>query len=278
MGPPRRLHRVSSHPVNAAGSRFSGSNRSSVWKQLESGRITHRFEPVVLAATVALIPVFLIETESSSTTWKDVAFGVNWLIWAVFAAELAFILTVAPRKRAALRAHWLDALIVVVTAPPFGRFLSSLRLMRLARLLRLLRLTAILTRLIQRERTLSSGTVFRIAAMLTLLVVVIAGAVEALIDTSDFHSTWQGIWWAAVTVTTVGYGDVYPKSVGGQIVAVVVMIFGISFLSILTATIASGFVKTERGDETDAILQAIARVESDLAELRELVRPAEASG
>jgi voltage-gated potassium channel len=115
------------------------------------------------------------------------------LIWVIFAAELTFILVVAPRKAAALRAHWLDAVIVVVTAPAFGAFLSSLRLLRLARLLRLLRLGAILTRLLQRERTVTSGTAFRFAALLTLLVVVIAGAVEALVDTKDFHhSTGRG--------------------------------------------------------------------------------------
>jgi hypothetical protein len=59
----------------------------------------HRFEPVVLAATLALIPVFVIEAEASSSRWKDVAFAANWLIWFVFAAELAFILVIAPRRR-----------------------------------------------------------------------------------------------------------------------------------------------------------------------------------
>jgi hypothetical protein len=165
-----------------------------VWEQLESGRVRHRFEPVVIVATLALIPVFVIENEAKSSRWKDIAYATNWLIWVVFAAELAFILVVAPRKAAALRAHWLDAVIVVVTAPPFGAFLSSLRLLRLARLLRVLRLGALLTRLLQRERTLSSGTAFRFAALLTLLVVVIAGAAESLVDHGDFPTTWDGIW------------------------------------------------------------------------------------
>jgi hypothetical protein len=128
----------------------------------------HRFEPVVLAATLALIPVFVIEAEASSSRWKDVAFAANWLIWFVFAAELAFILVIAPRKAAALRRHWLDSVIVLVTAPVFGAFLSALRLARLARLLRLLRIGAILTRLIQRERALTSGDAFRFAALATL--------------------------------------------------------------------------------------------------------------
>jgi voltage-gated potassium channel len=240
-----------------------------VWRQLESGRVVHRFEPVVLAATLTLIPVFVIEAEATSDRWKDVALAANWLIWLVFAAEFAFILVVAPRKAAALRAHWLDAVIVVVTAPAFGAFLSSLRLVRLARLLRLLRLGAILSRVLQRERALTSGDAFRFAALLTLLVVVVSGAVESLVDSRDFHSAWDGMWWAVVTVTTVGYGDVYPKSVEGRIIAMVVMLFGIGFLSVLTAAIASRFVKTERGDETDAILASLTRLEAELAEVKQ---------
>jgi voltage-gated potassium channel len=233
--------------------------------------VVHRYEAVVLGATLALIPVFVIEAEATSSRWKDVAVAANWLIWLIFAVELAFILAVAPRKAAALRAHWLDAVIVVVTTPAFGAFLSSLRLVRLARLLRLLRLGAILTRLLQRERALTSGDAFRFAALLTLLVVVLAGAAESLVDTKDFASTWDGIWWAVVTVTTVGYGDKYPTTVEGRIIAMVVMLFGIAFLSVLTATIASRFVKTERGEETDEILAALARLESELAELKQFV-------
>jgi voltage-gated potassium channel len=183
--------------------------------------------------------------------------------------ELAFILVVAPSKAAALRAHWLDAVIVVVTVPAFGAFLSSLRLLRLARLLRLLRLGAIFSRMLQRERALTSGTAFRLAAILTALVVVLAGAVESLVDQGDFHSTWDGIWWAVQTVTTVGYGDLTVKTVEGRIIAMVVMVFGIGFLSILTATVASRFVKTERGDETDEILATLARLEADLAEVKQ---------
>ena len=117
-----------------------------MWQQLDSGRVTHRFEWVILVATLAIIPVKVIELEASSHGAREVAFIANWLIWALFVAELTFILAVAPRKKAALRAHWLDVVIIVVTAPLFGRLLASLRLVRLVRLLRLLRLTAIVTR------------------------------------------------------------------------------------------------------------------------------------
>lgn len=77
-----------------------------------------------------------------------------------------------------------------------------------------------------------------------------------------------------MTVTTVGYGDIRVTSVQGRILAMVVMLVGIGFLSVLTATIASHFVKTERGAETTEIMATLKRVEAELAELRwQLARP-----
>jgi voltage-gated potassium channel len=77
-----------------------------------------------------------------------------------------------------------------------------------------------------------------------------------------------GVWWAVVTVTTVGYGDVYPTTVAGRIVAIVLMLVGVGFLAVLTATIASRFVKEDRSAESTAITDALARIEAELAALK----------
>jgi voltage-gated potassium channel len=238
-----------------------------MWEQLPSGRVRHRFEWVVLVAALALIPVIVIDADVDSGGWQTVATAGNWIIWAVFLAELVFVLLVAPRKGAALRAHWFEVALVAVTVPALGNFLSALRLARLARLLRLLRLGMVAARALQAERRLTSAAVFRFVALVTVFVVVVAGAVESLVDDRDFPTLWDGIWWAVVTVTTVGYGDLYPKSVGGRIIAMVVMLFGIGFLSVLTATIASRFVKTD--SHTEEMKATLARIEAELAELRQ---------
>jgi len=238
------------------------------WEQTESGRVRTPFEPLVLVATLAMIPVLILQADATSAGWKSFAEVANWLIWAVFAVEIAFVLVVAPRKRAALRAHWLDAAIVIVTLPAYGRLLSSLRLVRLIRLLRLLRAGVIVSRALQAERRLTSANAFRFAALATIFLTVIAGAVQATIDTADFKTFWDGIWWAVVTVTTVGYGDVYPTTVAGRIVATVLMFTGIGFLAVLTATVASRFVKEERRDETSEITDALARIEAEIAALK----------
>jgi hypothetical protein len=164
----------------------------SKWAQDESGRVGHPFEPLVLGATLAMIPVIIIERDAKSDAWRTFAFAANWVIWAVFAAELAFILVVARRKLAALRAHWLDAAIVVITVPAYGRLLSSLRVVRLVRLLRVLRAGVLVTRALQAERRLTSTNAFRVAALATIFLTVIAGAVQAEIDTRDFNSFGMG--------------------------------------------------------------------------------------
>jgi voltage-gated potassium channel len=72
----------------------------------------------------------------------------------------------------------------------------------------------------------------------------------------------------SVTVTTVGYGDLYPKTVAGRLIAMLLVVFGIGFIAVLTASIASIFVKSERAPETAEIAERLGRIEEDLAELK----------
>jgi hypothetical protein len=150
----------------------STDERRSEWEQSESGRVRHPFEPVILVATLAMIPVLIIERDAKSDGWQTVAQTANWLIWAIFAAELVFVLWVAPAKRRALRAHWLDAGIVVVTIPLYGALLSSLRLVRFVRLMRVVRAVVVVGRALQAEKRLASASAFRLVALATVFLVV----------------------------------------------------------------------------------------------------------
>jgi voltage-gated potassium channel len=143
----------------------------------------------VLAATLALIPVLILQADASGA-WRTAAFVANWLIWAVFAFELTAVLLVATRKRAALRAHWLDVAVVVLTIPLWGQLLSSLRSFRF---LRLLRAIAIVSRAIQAERRLTSAATLRVVALITVFIVVVAGAAQASFNADEFPSFWDGV-------------------------------------------------------------------------------------
>ncbi len=83
-------------------------------------------------------------------------------------------------------------------------------------------------------------------ALFTLAVTIAGGVLVTVVDREDFPTLGRGLWWAAQTVTTVGYGDVTPRTTEGRIVATVVMVTGIGFLSVVTAAITASFVESAR--------------------------------
>ncbi len=89
-----------------------------------------------------------------------------------------------------------------------------------------------------------------------------------LVDKEDFPSFGVGAWWAVVTLATVGYGDVVPTTAWGRVVGSGVILFGITFLSFLTATVTSLFVSNDQ--ERKSAEEAATRAASD-AETRTLL-------
>jgi voltage-gated potassium channel len=92
---------------------------------------------------------------------------------------------------------------------------------------------------------------------------------------TQIHSVGDAFWWSIVTATTVGYGDLSPTTTEGRLIAVVLMLVGIGFISILTATIASSFVEgDQRGAARDVehLEERLARVEHKQDELLAAIR------
>ena len=242
------------------------------YRELPSGHVEHRAEPMVLILALLVIPAIVLE-EASASWLRTTATTLNVVIWLGFAAELAFVLTVSTHRLRTLRAHWLDAAIVVLSVPLLPSLLQGARALRLLRLLRFLRLAVFSARAIKAERTLFSPAGFRYAALLALLLVVLGGSSLAFVESETVPSLEDGIWWALVTVTTVGYGDISPHTLGGRAIAAAVMLFGISFFAFLTATIAATFVKQdeqpeEMRDRLDEIAQRLERIEDSLMHQR----------
>ena len=109
-----------------------------------------------------------------------------------------------------------------------------------------------------------------------LIAIVTFGILERIVDPHSFKSIWLALWWSIQTVTTVGYGDIVPQATAGKVMGAILMVGGLSFLSILTATITSSFVARRqrqamaRGDDpTMQKLEKISeRIEALEAELR----------
>lgn len=106
-----------------------------------------------------------------------------------------------------------------------------------------------------------------------MFAIVIFGFVQSRVDPDSFSSMWDGMWWATQTVTTVGYGDTVPHQTSGQVIAMILMIGGLSLFSVVTGTITSAFVSKaqKRNDaaRTDPLEQKIDRLTAEVDALRE---------
>ena len=109
------------------------------------------------------------------------------------------------------------------------------------------RLERRLDRLIERAANPRKAAV--VIATVTTTITVLAGALMTVVDHDNFPSVGLGMWWAVQTVTTVGYGDAVPVTDLGRILAAVVMLLGIGFVTVITASITGAFVARSRREQ-----------------------------
>lgn len=216
------------------------SNRHAVDDRARE--IQKRLELPLLIAALLTIPAIVIE-ESSVPMWlDDVGIVLNWAIWVTFLAEVVIMVKVSPRPGEWMRHHPLELAIVVLTPPFLPAALQATRVFRLLRLMRLVSAGFITRRLLSTEG-------IRDAAVLAVVTIIGGGAAFAAIESGQngqqHLSTWDGVWWAMTTVTTVGYGDEYPRTTEGRMIAICVMLVGIGFIAILTAGAAERFIRTQ---------------------------------
>src|SRR4051812_46734357 len=115
------------------------------------------------------------------------------------------------------------------------------------------------------ERAIANRRVFRYLAGALAVTSITAGVVVRAVDPKDFHTVGDGVWWALVTLATVGYGDIVPHSAWGRVVGSIVIVVGITFLSILTATVTSYFVSSDQEDRS-AEAEALRGADQETAE------------
>jgi len=111
-----------------------------------------------------------------------------------------------------------------------------------------------------------------VIATLWLGAIAIFGVIEHLVDPKSFDNVWLGMWWATQTVTTVGYGDAVPNQAGGQLIASILMIGGLSFFAVLTGMITSLFVARQQAEhrETfrDPVLDRLEEIGAEVEQIK----------
>lgn len=126
------------------------------------------------------------------------------------------------------------------------------------------------------NRAVVSGRIVPYLALVTFAVAFAAALVVRIFAHNEFTTFGESLWWAAQTITTVGYGDVVPQTAFSKLVAVVVMIFGVSTVALITAVVTSAVVTWTQGRLTGTDVQhenmqlaALERIEQRLETLEQ---------
>jgi voltage-gated potassium channel len=190
---------------------------------------------LALAFLVAFsYPAFVNSVPSSTQTLLNI---VQWISWIAFAADLIYGLSTAENKKKYLKKHPLEVAAVLLP------FLRPLRLMRVISFGGL----AIQKVAIGRQFAITVK-VFLASIFVAYISAVQITITERGVDGSNIKNFGDGLWWAITTVTTVGYGDRYPTTTEGRLIAIALMIMGISLMGVITASVAAWFVKMGQED------------------------------
>ena len=163
--------------------------------------------------------------------------SVQWISWIAFAADLIYGLTKSNDKKRYLMKHPLEVAAVLLP------FLRPLRLMRV------ISFGGLALQKVAIGRQFAITVKVAISAFFISYIAAIQITIsERGVEGSNIKTFSDGLWWAVTTVTTVGYGDRFPTTTEGRLLAVLLMITGISLVGVITASVAAWFVKMSQED------------------------------
>jgi voltage-gated potassium channel len=180
-------------------------------------------------------------------------------IWPAFAADYLIRLALVDRRRWFIRIPDLAAVALPALRP--------LRLLRLFSAGQMLAARGRRNIVAQASRVIAAAAVLLVGVSAVMVLDAERGKPGANINTIG-----DALWWAATTITTVGYGDRYPLTVQGRAVAVALMVLGIALLGILTASIAAWFLKAINEADAEALEPVEDRIPMLEAKADEILR------
>ena len=216
------------------------------------------WELTFAALAVVFVAIAFIPALPGSATESAIV-AIEWVITGIFIAEFTTRLWAAESRQAYVRGHWID---LVSCIPPTRWF----RWFRILRLLRLVRAFAGIGRAMTRLDRLANhkGLVWLFVAWIGVMLLCAVGLYVAENGINPaVDSPIDALWWGLTTMTTVGYGDVFPTTGEGRLAAAVLMIFGIGLYSIITATVTSFLIVGEEPVNVADQLERLAALHAD---------------
>jgi voltage-gated potassium channel len=201
-----------------------------------------------MVVAVLFIPVLVVPLAVHLSSGVTAAFdAADYTIWALFAGEFIAKLCLAQHRAYFIRTHIPDLIVVAVPLLRPLRIIRSVRLLRALRGMRALSFSLVAFRELRR---ILAHRKFHFVLLTVLVLVFLAASFELEFErhatgSGAIHNYPDALWWAVVTITTVGYGDRVPVTAAGRGVAVLLMVSGIALFGALTATLASYFAQED---------------------------------
>lgn len=221
--------------------------------------------PLMLAAFVflAAFAVPIIWWPGTPAQVVLVCEALVWITWVIFAVDYLVRLILSQNRLSFAKRNWFDLIVI------------ALPVLRPLRLLRLVTLLSVVNRRASSNLRGRVGTYVGGGAILLAIVGALAVVdAERGADGANITTISDAFWWAATTMTTVGYGDRYPVTPLGRGVAVGLMVSGIAILGTVTATLASWIVErvSEANAESASVSRDIQLLREEVAALRSMLR------
>jgi voltage-gated potassium channel len=215
------------------------------------------FDVVFIVAILASVLVVMLDSVSAlSARYARTFYVAEWGFTILFTIEYVLRVWAAKEPLRYARSFYgvVDLLALLPTYLsvlfPAGRFLIAFRILRVLRVFRILKLATYVQEASVLGAALRASRAKIIVFVSTVLtIVVVIGSVMYLIEGADagFTSIPMAIYWAIVTLTTVGYGDIAPQSVLGRIVASILMVMGYGIIAVPTGIVTLELQRASRG-------------------------------
>jgi len=200
---------------------------------------------IVILSIYVLIALLIDSYFRLSPEVSKLLYLIDNIICVFFLFDFFYRFIKAPSKKEFIKWGWID-LISSLPSFEFLRYGRLIRLFRLLRVMRAFRSVKYLTKHLFKNRT--QGTFATVSLIAVLMI--IFGSISILqveVDVnSNIKSAEDAIWWAFVTITTVGYGDKYPVTTEGRVIAAFLMVTGVGLFGTFTGFVAAWFM----GDKT----------------------------
>lgn len=210
--------------------------------------------PMLLLAMWILVDWYLRTDGVVSDSFHQLT---DWVIWIGFIGELAIMLYAVDDRARYLKSNWMSPLIILAGLPAlwgaYGFYAGAIRS------LRLLVMLGILFKVSRDLRSILARHNLGTTLLVCLLFLFISGFLIAALDPA-FNGPLDGIWWAWVTMTTVGYGDIVPSTNEGRLFGSLLILIGICMFSLLTASFSVFFIEKDEGQIAERERQNLNRI------------------